>query len=127
MITVTGLVLPKAGRGHGRALGQGFEFHPDDIAIHLQAPGEGAEAAIDTGDDVFAADDLGILDDAVGDKLGMFDEIGCRIDDAGNNHLAVGKFDVAPDLPFMPVARIGAGKGQRRRNDGNVIKMLVGS
>ena len=42
------------------------------------------EAAIGAGDNVFAADDLRVAHDAVGDDLRMLDDIGGMTDDAGN-------------------------------------------
>ena len=46
------------------------------------------------------------VDDAVGDQLGVLDDIGRVTDDTGDQDLAVGQFDVLPDLPFMRVTDI---------------------
>ena len=65
-----------------------------------------AEAAIGRGDDPLAADQIRKAQDALGDQFGMLDDIRCMADDAGQDHFAVGQFDVLPDLPFMLVADI---------------------
>ena len=43
------------------------------------------EAAIAAGDHALAADDLGVADDALGDQLGMLDEVRRRIEHAGDD------------------------------------------
>ena len=58
---------------------------------------------------------LGVLHDAVGDQLRMLDEVRGRIDHARDDDLAVRQLDVLPDLPLVPVARVGARERHRLR------------
>ena len=46
--------------------------------------------------------------DALGDQLGVLDEVRRRVDDAGDQDLALGQLDVLEDLPLVLVARVGA-------------------
>ena len=52
-----------------------------------------AEAAIGTGDDVLAAHHPCEGQDAVGDELGVLDDVGGVADDTRDQGLAVGRFD----------------------------------
>ena len=65
-----------------------------------------AEAAIGAGDHVLATGDPGEIEDAVGDDLGMLDDIGGVADDARDQDLALGQFDVPPNLPLVLVTDI---------------------
>jgi hypothetical protein len=47
------------------------------------------------------------LADPLRDEPRMLDEIGCRIDDAGDQDLVVGDFRTAQIFPFMRMAGIG--------------------
>src|SRR5262245_3652114 len=85
--------LPGRERG---AFSQRFELHPYDLGVDLDAPGESPEAAIDPGDHALRPNDAGILEDAVGDQLGMLDDVGGRVDDARNDDLVGGQRDLAP-------------------------------
>src|SRR5262245_63073493 len=67
--------LPQFLRSEPRALGERGELHPHDLGVDLQPAGKGAEAAVDAGDDVLAADHARILCDAVRHQLGMLDEV----------------------------------------------------
>ena len=74
--------------------------------------------------------------DALGDKLRMFDDVRAVADDAGNQDLAFRQFDVLPDPPFVFVARIGGldeiGAGADFQNEiddlpqGNVGRVRTG-
>src|SRR5262245_41789636 len=66
---------PQLLRRQPGALGERGELHPHDLGIDLQPAGEGAEAAVDAGDDVLATDHARILHDAVRHQLGMLDEV----------------------------------------------------
>ena len=70
-----------------RVLRRASGLTPHDVRVDLHAPGEGAEAAIDTRDDVLAADDRGVTLDPLGDQLGVLDEVGGRVDHPGHEHL----------------------------------------
>ena len=50
---------------------------------------------------------LGEARDAVGDQLGMLDDVGGVAHDAGQDQLVVGQLDVVPHLPLVLVADIG--------------------
>ena len=52
--------------------------------MHFAGGREAGEAAIGAGDDVLAPDDLGKPPDALGDRLGMLDEVRAVRDDAGD-------------------------------------------
>src|ERR1700736_3206687 len=65
----TGL-SPKLLRGEAGAFGEAAQFGPGEVGMD-----PAAEAAIGAGDDVLAADDLGIAQDAVGDELRVLDEV----------------------------------------------------
>ena len=74
-----------------------------------------AEAAIGRCQHPLPSDDVGEAHDALGDELGVFDDIGGVADDTWQEQLGVGQPDLLPDLPFVLVAdiagleRIGAG------------------
>jgi len=69
------------------------------------------EAAIGTSDDVFAAGDCGIAQDAVGNQLRVLDKVGGVTDAAGHQHLARRQLDVLPDAPLMFVPHVGGFEG----------------
>ena len=70
-----------------------------------------AEAAIGAGDDVLAADDRGVAQDAVGDQLRVLDEVGGMADDTRHQHLTRRQSGVLPHPPFMLVPHIGGLEG----------------
>src|SRR6516164_6259423 len=53
--------LPQLLRSEPRALGERGELHPHDLGVDLQPAGEGAEAAIDSGDDVLRSHHARVL------------------------------------------------------------------
>lgn len=53
--------------------------------------------------------------DALGDELGMLDEVRRGVDDARDEHLAFRQTDVAPDFPLVLVAWIRGDEGESRR------------
>ena len=65
-----------------------------------------AQAAIGAGNDVFAADDVGEGEDAVGHQFGVLDEIGGVADDSGNENFSGRQLYVSPDFVFMFVADV---------------------
>src|SRR5271165_1715415 len=64
------------------------------------------EAAIRTGNDVLAPRDAGEIEDAVGDDLGMLDNVGGVADDTWDQDFAFGQLDIPPDLPLVLVTDI---------------------
>jgi hypothetical protein len=75
----------------------------------------GAVAAIRAGDDVLAADKLGVAADALRDQFRMLDEIRFGFEHAGDQHLAVRQLDRFEQGPFMRMARIGGLERNRIR------------
>src|SRR4029453_5566058 len=61
---------------------------------------------IGAGDDVLAADETRVEKDAIGDELGVLDDIASVTDDAWNKDLACRQLGFFPDLPFVFVSRI---------------------
>src|SRR5438034_11240435 len=66
-----------------------------------------AEAAVDAGHDVVAADEVRIPLDALRDELRMLDVVGLAFDDARYQHFAFRHLHRFEDGPLMCVARIG--------------------
>src|SRR5579883_378433 len=71
-----------------------------------------AEPAVGAGDDVLAAGDAGVADEALGYQLGVLDEVGEVREDAGDEDLAVGQRRALENLPLVLVARVGGFDGQ---------------
>src|ERR1700687_5674377 len=65
------------------------------------------EAAIGAGHDSLAPDDFGEAKEALGDELGVLDDVGRVRNQAGYEDLVFGKLYVLPHLPLVLVARIG--------------------
>src|SRR5207248_11319132 len=92
---------PELAGGQCRALGQRFELGPGDVRVN-----PAAETAVGRGDDPLPADQVREAKDALGDELGVLDDIGSVADHTGQDHLFVRQFDVLPHLPFVLVADI---------------------
>src|SRR5437763_16728664 len=58
-----------------RAVGERLELHPDDARMHFAGRGKACKAAIGAGYDILAPDCLRKPADALGDQLGMLDDI----------------------------------------------------
>src|SRR2546428_9516493 len=82
--------LPEHVAGPPRPFGEGLELGPGDRRMHprLRA-GNRAEAAIGAGHHVFTADHLRVADNPLGDEVWVLDKIRDRVDDAGDEHLAL--------------------------------------
>ena len=98
----TGL-SPELLRGEAGAFGEAAQFGPGEVGMD-----PAAEAAIGAGDDVLAADDLGIAQDAVGDELRVLDEVGGVADHTRHQHLARRQFRLLPYPPLVLVPHIGS-------------------
>ena len=70
-----------------------------------------AEAAIRAGNDVFAADDRRVPQNAVGDELRVFDKVGSVADDARHQHLARRQLRLLPHAPLMLVPHVAGLEG----------------
>src|SRR5262249_57937597 len=94
-------LAPQFLAGECGALGQHLKLRPGDLGMNAAA-----EAAIGAGDDVFAADDLGVAHDAVGADLGALDDVAGMADYARDQKLSIRQLDVLPHPPFVLVANI---------------------
>src|SRR5690606_7641897 len=99
--------LPELFRGEPGALGHRRELGPDDIRIDGGLADPGPVAAVAARDDVLAPDQLCVAADALGDQLGMLDEVRLRFEHAGDQHLALRQLDRLKHRPFVRVARVG--------------------
>src|SRR5947208_16810403 len=69
---------PELARGQPRTLGQGGELQPGHAGMDVVEPDAGGgEAAVGARDDVVASHDPSEPDDALGDELGVLQEVGC--------------------------------------------------
>src|SRR5919204_6254775 len=107
---------PQPPRGEVGALAQRAQLRPHDALLDQLRARERAEAAVDARDDARAiADRLGGGHDAIRDRLGMLDDGGRRIHDAGHEQHPVGQRMTAKRLELVLVAR--ARQRQRQRAD----------
>src|SRR3954453_19825254 len=90
-------LTPELARGERSTLDQRFELCPGDLRMDAAA-----ETAIGRGDDPLPADQVGKTKDALGDEVGVLDDIGGVADNAGQDHLVVRQL-VLPDLPLVLV------------------------
>src|SRR5262249_54248135 len=67
---------PELAARDGGALRQGTELGPDDVRIHAARSDVNAEAAVDAGRDVVAADEVRVPREALRDELRMLDVVG---------------------------------------------------
>src|SRR5207247_3193659 len=74
-----GAPRPESPARQTRALGERLEFRPGDLG----ASHPGAQAAVGSAHDVLAAEELRVPQQALGDELGMLDEVAAMPDDAG--------------------------------------------
>src|SRR5262245_47808169 len=86
----SGQLAPELARGAPRALGHAAELRPRDVRIDGGLTDPGPESTIRSGDDVLAPDQARVASDALGDQVGVLDEVGRRVEDARDQHLAGG-------------------------------------
>src|SRR5437773_11682123 len=96
------LTFPQLFCREARAFGHRFELGPDDLRIADAR----TEAAVGAGHNIFAADDLGVADQTVGDRLRVFDDVRRMSDDSGHEDFACGKLHFFPDTPLVFMARV---------------------
>src|SRR6516162_8338069 len=82
---------PELTGGQFGALGEGVQLRPRDLRVDAAA-----EAAVGGGDDIVPADRFGVPGNAVGDELGVLDDVGGVADHAGQDDLARGQLHVPP-------------------------------
>src|SRR5258708_11369827 len=87
----SGLAPPEFFRGDSRALDHRRHFRPHHVRVHRRLADPGAVAAVASGDDVLASDELRVAPDSLGDELRVLDEIGLRFEHTGDQHLALGQ------------------------------------
>src|SRR5438105_11128904 len=100
-------------RGAG-ALCEGSELRPGDRRHHSRRPSEGGEAAVHAWDDILAPYELSIAYNTLGDEFRVLDEVGRRVNHAGDNAFPVRQFHLLEDGPFVLVTGVGALKGDGR-------------
>ena len=66
-----------------------------------------AKPAIGAGQHILAPDEARVAHEALGDEIGVLDEIGAMADDAGDEGRAVGQLQILEDPPFVLVTRVG--------------------
>jgi diguanylate cyclase (GGDEF)-like protein/PAS domain S-box-containing protein len=78
---------PELGAGDSGPVDHGAELGEDDIGVDHGGPGEGAETAVGAGDDVFAADELGIADQPLSNELRVLDVVGGGVQHTWDEYL----------------------------------------
>src|SRR5262249_23703309 len=103
---------PELLRSQAGALGRRLELGPYDRGVHLRVIGGlGGEAAVPPGDHVLPAHQLGVAHQALGDELGVFDDVARVRDHSGDEYLARGELHRLPEVVLMLVPRVGGLKG----------------
>src|SRR5262245_12263475 len=102
-VTGRGSALPQLSRRQACSLHERLELGPRDAWVSDPR----AQAAVRARDHVLGAHQPGVLDQALGDQLGMLDKVAGVANDPGDEDLAVGELDVFPHPPFVVVPGIG--------------------
>src|SRR5262249_38745202 len=76
--------VPEPARGESRAFDEGRHLRPAQLRVNPTA-----EAAVGAGDDVLPAHPVSEANDALGDQLGVLDQVGGMGDDARDKDLAL--------------------------------------
>src|SRR5262249_37479149 len=84
------------------AVGKRLQLRPRNLRMDAES-----QAAIGAGNDVLTTNEAREAHDAVGDELGMLDDIGRVADDTRDENLARGQRRRLPELPLVLVARVG--------------------
>src|SRR5579864_7245833 len=83
--------------GAARAFGHRLELGPADRFVADAC----AETAIGAGQHILPPDQPGIAYEALGDEVGVLDEIGAVADDPRDERRALGQFHLLEDAPFV--------------------------
>ena len=95
---------------------QRAELAVGDLRIHpARVADKGRETAIGAGEHPLASDDVGELADALRHQFRVLDVVGAGVDHAGDQHLVVRQFGIAPHRPFMGMPRVGGLERDRLR------------
>src|SRR3989475_7827009 len=123
-ITAPRSALPELSRRQSRAFHERLELRPRD----LRMADTRSETAVRPRDHVLAPDEPHVLHEALGDELGVLDEVAGVADDAGNEDLAGGELDVFPHPPLVIVARVRRldGIALRAHGEGQVHELAQG-
>ena len=100
--------MPKLIARHPCALNQRLELGPDKLGMN-----SATQTTVRPGHDVLPTDQVGVPHDAVGHDLRVLHDIGGVTHHARDEHLAIGKFDIPPDLPLMLMASTGNASDSR--------------
>ena len=98
---------PQVLRSKPRAFDERPQLGPHDRRVDALHERPLREAAIGSGHEIVAADELRQPDQAFGHEFRVFDDIGRVRDDAGNEHAAFRELHPLPYPPFVLVTRIG--------------------
>jgi hypothetical protein len=128
----TAAVAPHSSREAIRALGERGELGPLDLLVDAVDEGALGEAAVGSGQHVLAPHDVGQPDEALGDEVGVLDDVGVVGDDTRDELLALRKRHVLPHPPLVLVAGVGllhgvvAGVDLEDEPDGVAQRRVVG-
>src|SRR5206468_12808269 len=107
-------VLPEFPSRPARALGHAGELRPRDVRIDGGLADPGAEPAIRAGDDVLAPDQSRVAADTLGHEVRVLDEVGRRVEDAGDENFTRGQLHAFEQAPLVRVPRIRGLEGETR-------------
>jgi hypothetical protein len=98
---------PEPVRCDPRSFCHRLQLRPDNRDGHgVVGPRERCESTVRACDDAVTADDVCKIADPLCDQAWMLNEIGGRVDHAGNEHLILGDFDAFEVFPLMGMCRI---------------------
>src|SRR4030095_8240031 len=101
-------LLPKLPPGDRGPVRERLQLRPRELRVDAAA-----EPTVGAGNDRIASDEASEAADAIGDELGMLDDVGGVADDAGDEDLAGRQLDVFPDSPLVLVAHVAGFEGVR--------------
>src|SRR5262245_7575638 len=102
-----GVSFPKLLARQPCPLGEGSKLCPHHVGIDCRLADPGAVAAVGAGDDVLAPDQPSVASDALGDQVGMLDEVRFGFDHARDQHFSLGQLHPLEQGPFVRMARVG--------------------
>src|SRR3990172_12378555 len=100
--TKTSLPPPELLGGEARAFSHRLELGPSDLGMADSR----AQAAVRTRHDIFATHQLGVLYQALCDRLRVFNEVAIVAGNSRNEHLPLQQLDLFPHPPLMLMAGV---------------------